>query len=45
MALVVFASLTGVAYASPVATPDAGSTSALMGMALVGLAAVRRFVR
>ena len=47
MALVIFSSLVGVARAtSEVQTvPDASSTSALMGMALVGLAAFRRFVR
>jgi hypothetical protein len=45
-----FVGMAGVAQASvgmmSIATvPDLGSTSALMGIALVGLAAVRRFVR
>ena len=42
-----FAALAGVAQASigNVNVPDAGTTSALMGFALAGLAVVRRFVR
>jgi hypothetical protein len=46
---VVFVALAGVAHAGTVVTvprvPDAGATSALLGIALAGLAAVRRFVR
>jgi hypothetical protein len=47
MALTLFVALTGVAQANLVTNnvPDAGTTSALMGMALAGLAVVRRFVR
>jgi VPDSG-CTERM motif len=46
IAIVAFSAMAGVAQAAQfVHTPDAGSTSALMGIALVGLAAVRRFVR
>ena len=47
MALALFVALTGAAQATPVTNniPDAGTTSALMGMALAGLAVVRRFVR
>jgi hypothetical protein len=44
-----FIVLAGVAQAGTVTTanhvPDAGTTSALMGIALAGLAAVRRFIR
>ena len=46
MALTLFVALTGVAQASLTNNvPDAGTTSALMGVALAGLAIVRRFVR
>jgi len=46
MAVTVFAALTGSAQAITIApVPDAGTTSALMGIALAGLAIVRRFVR
>jgi VPDSG-CTERM motif len=46
MVFVVFVSLTGVAHAGlTIDAPDVGSTSALMGIALAGLAVVRRFVR
>jgi hypothetical protein len=49
IAIVAFVALAGVAQAGSVTTvdrvPDAGTTSALMGIALAGLAAVRRFVR
>ena len=47
MLVSIFVALTGVAQASLVANnvPDAGTTSALMGFALAGLAVVRRFVR
>jgi hypothetical protein len=48
MAVTVFAALTGVVQAGHVITnqaPDAGTTSALMGIALAGLAVVRRFIR
>jgi len=47
MVVTVFAALTGVAQTTPVTNnvPDAGTTSALMGIALAGLAVVRRFVR
>jgi VPDSG-CTERM motif len=40
--------LTGVANATQVSTnnvPDAGSASVLMGLALAGIAAVKRFIR
>jgi len=40
--------LTGVANATQVTTnnvPDAGSASVLMGLALAGIAAVKRFIR
>jgi hypothetical protein len=44
-----FIVLAGVAHAGTVTTsnhvPDAGTTSALMGIALAGLAVVRRFIR
>jgi hypothetical protein len=45
---VAFIAMAGVAQAGVLGiqvVPDVGSTSALMGIALVGLAAVRRFVR
>ncbi len=47
MALTLFVALTGSAHAinNIVSVPDAGTTSALMGIALAGLAIVRRFVR
>ena len=48
IAAVAFIAMAGVAQAGILAfepVPDVGSTSALMGIALVGLAAVRRFVR
>jgi hypothetical protein len=48
IAIVAFSAMAGVAQAGVLAiqvVPDVGSTSALMGIALVGLAAVRRFVR
>jgi Zn-dependent alcohol dehydrogenase len=45
IAIVAFSAMAGLAQAAQFVTPDAGSTSALMGIALVGLAAVRRFVR
>ena len=47
IALAMFVALTGVAHADGVVTPvpDAGTTSALMGVALAGLAIVRRFIR
>jgi hypothetical protein len=47
MALTLFVALTGSAQAINVIAniPDAGTTSALMGIALAGLAIVRRFVR
>jgi hypothetical protein len=48
IAIVAFSAMAGVAQAGMLAVqvvPDVGSTSALMGIALVGLAAVRRFVR
>jgi hypothetical protein len=48
IAIVAFVALTGVAQAGDVTTrpvPDAGSTSALLGVALAGLAAIRRFIR
>jgi VPDSG-CTERM motif len=45
----VFAALAGVAQAGQVVitgrVPDAGTTSTLMGIALAGLVAIRRFVR
>jgi hypothetical protein len=44
-----FIVLAGVAHAGTVTTsnhvPDAGTTSALMGIALAGLAVVRQFIR
>jgi hypothetical protein len=49
IAIVAFVALAGVAQAATVTTvdhvPDAGTTSALMGIALAGLAVARRFVR
>ena len=47
IALAMFVALTGVAQANPVTNnvPDAGTTSSLMGIALAGLAIVRRFIR
>jgi hypothetical protein len=49
IAAVAFIAMAGVAQAGVLAfapaVPDVGSTSALLGIALVGLAAVRRFVR
>jgi hypothetical protein len=49
IAIVAFVALAGVAQAATVTTvdrvPDAGTTSVLMGIALAGLAVVRRFVR
>jgi hypothetical protein len=47
IAIVAFVALTGVAQAGEVTrpVPDASTTSALMGIALAGLAVVRRFVR
>ena len=48
MLVTVFIALTGVVQAGQVLTnqvPDAGTTSALMGIALAGLALVRRFIR
>jgi hypothetical protein len=47
-ALATFIALTGVAHAGGVTTravPDAGATSVLMGVALVGLAFAKRFIR
>ncbi|MGP8198649.1 MAG: VPDSG-CTERM sorting domain-containing protein [Limisphaerales bacterium] len=41
----VFALLTQNVSAFPARTPDAGSTAALTGIAAVGLAVVRRFIR
>jgi hypothetical protein len=49
--ILAFVALTGVAQAGQVTTnpvnpvPDAGATSALMGIAIAGLAAARRFLR
>jgi len=40
-----FAGISGVAQASVVSLPDAGSTSSLIVMALGGLAILRRYVR
>jgi hypothetical protein len=46
MAVTVFAAVTGSVQAVSIAPiPDAGTTSALMGIAIAGLAIVRRFVR
>jgi len=42
----VFAALTGTVQACEIdQVPDAGTTSSLMGIALAGLAIVRRFIR
>jgi hypothetical protein len=46
--ILAFVALTGVAQAGQVTTnpvPDAGTTSALMGIAFASLAAARRFLR
>jgi hypothetical protein len=45
--LALFVALTGSAQAIQVisSAPDAGTTSALMGIAVAGLAIVRRFIR
>jgi hypothetical protein len=46
MILALFGALTGVAQAGiSINVPDAGSTSALMGIAFAGLAVIRRFIR
>jgi VPDSG-CTERM motif len=45
-AIAIFVTMTGVAQATQVGNvPDAGTTSALLGIAVAGLAIVRRFVR
>jgi len=47
IAVTIFVSLTGAVQAGQVTgrVPDAGTTSSLMGIALAGLAIVRRFIR
>jgi hypothetical protein len=46
LAVAIFVALTGVAQATQVGNvPDAGTTSTLLGIAVGGLAIVRRFVR
>jgi len=47
IAIAIFVSLTGVAQAGQVThpVPDAGTTSSLLGIALAGLAVVKRFIR
>jgi hypothetical protein len=46
IAVAIFVALTGVAQATQVGNvPDAGATSALLGIAVAGLAVVRRFIR
>ena len=45
IALTLLVALTGVAHASEVPVPDAGSTSVLMGFALAGITVARRFIR
>jgi hypothetical protein len=43
--ITLLATITQTVSAFPNRTPDAGSTAALTGIALVGLAVVRRFIR